>query len=167
MIMASFWVEDEDQPLIVRILKDKVGRYEKFNDALPGENGWLSTEYRTLWNGGVEKIISNTIFKCLDLAQPAVINHTGRESATILESCDLPNDVKIHERRGFFDLNEVEQGIKLILNGLVFPLIFLGIIVNKLTHRYIVVHVSEFGCDRDLAKPVFRQLATLELRITI
>ena len=92
---------------------------------------------------------------------------TGRESATILESCDLPNDVKIHERRGFFDLNEVEQGIKLILNGLVFPLIFLGIIVNKLTHRYIVVHVSEFGCDRDLAKPVFRQLATLELRITI
>ena len=73
MIMASFWVEDEDQPLIDRILKYKVGRYEKFNDALPGGNRWLSTEYRTLWNGGVEKIVSNTIFKCLDLAQPAVI----------------------------------------------------------------------------------------------
>ena len=69
-----------------------------------------------------------------------MINLTGRESATILESYDPPNDVKIHETRGFFDLNEVEQGIKLILNGLVFPLIFLGIIVNKLTHRYIAVH---------------------------
>ena len=107
----------------------------------PGEmDGFRLNNYRTLWNGGVEKIVSNTIFKCLDLAQPAVINHTGRESATILESYDLPNDVKIHETTGFFDLNEVEQGIKLILNGLVFPLIFLGIIVNKLTHRYIVVH---------------------------
>ena len=26
--MASFWVEDEDQPLIDRILKYKVGRYK-------------------------------------------------------------------------------------------------------------------------------------------
>ena len=55
----------------------------------------------------------NTIFKSLALAQPAVINHTGRESATLRP-----------ETGGFsrfFYLHEAELGVKLTLNGLVFP----------------------------------------------
>ena len=56
----------------------------------------------------------NTIFKCLALAQPAVINHTGRESATLRR-----------ETRGFFTLTKKSYvGIKLTLNGLVFPRCF-------------------------------------------
>ena len=53
-------IEDEGQ-LIDKILNEKykVGKYEKSNDVLPAGNGWLLTEYRTLWNGGVENIISD------------------------------------------------------------------------------------------------------------
>ena len=121
--MASFWVDDDDQPLINRILKYKVGNYEKFNDALPGEMVGFRPNIVLFGMAGCgQSSLINTIFKCLDLAQPAVINNTGREVTTILESFDLPNDVTIHETRGFYDLNEVEQGIKLTLhNGVVFP----------------------------------------------
>ena len=108
--MASFWVEDEDQPLFDRILKYKVGNYEKFNDALPGEmDGFRLNIVLFSMAGCGQSSLINTIFKCLDLAQPAVINNTGREITASLESHDLPNDVTIHGTKGFFDLNEVEQ----------------------------------------------------------
>ena len=53
----------------------------------PGGNGWLSTEYMNIvlfrMAGSRKSTLINTIFKCLALAQPAVINHTrGRESPT-------------------------------------------------------------------------------------
>ena len=84
----------------------------------------------------------NTIFKCLALAQPAVINHTGRESATLRP-----------EARGFFYLNEVElRRYKIDFKRSSFSLMLLGIIiVNKLAHRSIVYGpvISEFGCDRE------------------
>ena len=85
--MASFWIEDEDQPLINRIMKYKVGNYEKFNDALPGEMDGFRLNIVLFGMGGCgQSSLVNTIFKCLDLSQPAVINNTGREMTAILES---------------------------------------------------------------------------------
>ena len=61
--------------------------------------------------GSRKSSLINTIFKSLAVAQPAVINDTGRESATLRL-----------EARGFFTFTKWSYvGIKLTLNGLVYP----------------------------------------------
>ena len=75
--------------------------------------------------GSRKSSLINTIFKSLALAQPAVINHTGRESPT-----SRP------ETGGFFTFTKCRARCKIHFKRSSISLIFLGIIiVNTLTHR--------------------------------
>ena len=75
--------------------------------------------------GSRKSSLINTIFKSLALAQPAVINHTGRESPT-----SRP------ETGGLFTFTKCRARCKIHFKRSSISLLFLWIIiVNTLTHR--------------------------------
>ena len=100
--------------LIDRMLKYKVGAYEKFDDALPGEMDGLRLNIVLFGMTGAGKsALINSIFSSLDLEEVAVIQTAGKEGTRILETCDLPSDVSFFDTAGFFELGKIEEGILL------------------------------------------------------
>ena len=97
--------------LIDKIRNYKVGAYERFDDALPGEMEGvrLNIVFFGMTGSGKSALINN-IFKSLGLSQPAVTQTTGKEGTIILECCDLGDGVTFYDTRGFFHLDEMEKG---------------------------------------------------------
>ena len=105
--------EDLDQ-LIDRILEYKVGAYERFHDALPGEMDGLRLNIVLFgMTGSGKSALINSIFRSLYLEEPAVTQTAGKEGTRILENCDLPSDVSFYDTAGFFELEKIEEGILL------------------------------------------------------
>ena len=111
--MAQELKPELDQ-LIDRTLEYKIGDYEKFDDALPGEmDGFRLNIVLFGMTGSGKSALINSIFRSLYLEEPATIQTAGKEGTRILENCDLPSDVTFYDTAGFFDLGKVEQGILL------------------------------------------------------
>ena len=104
----------EIEQLVERLIEYRVGAYERFDDARDGEmDGFRLNIVLFGMAGSGKSALINTIFECLETGtRPAVTQTTGREGTKILEACDLPNCVTIHDTRGFFDLGRIEEGTK-------------------------------------------------------
>ena len=100
--------------LIDRILKYKVGAYERFDDALDGEmDGFRLNIVLFGMTGAGKSALINNIFRSLYLQEVAMIQTAGKEGTRILETCDLPSDVSFFDTAGFFELGKIEEGILL------------------------------------------------------
>lgn len=107
-------IEDEEiTQLCGRILEYKIGDYEEFHDALASEmEGCRLNAALFGMTGSGKSALINTIFSSLGIElEPAVIQSTGKEGTTILDSYVVPGtQFTLYDTRGFFELDKAEEG---------------------------------------------------------
>ena len=102
---------EEQDDLVERLKEYSIGDYQRFDDALDGEMERFQLNIVLFgMTGSGKSALINTIFKCLNLAQPAVIQTTGKEGTKILETCVMSREVAFFDTCGFSKLDKMEEG---------------------------------------------------------
>lgn len=101
--------------LIDEIKRFKIGTYENFSDALPGEIESLRLNVALMGiTGSGKSALINTIFECLGFNSSAVTQDTSKEGTRKLDNFPLPGShVTFYDTAGFFQLGKIEEGIYL------------------------------------------------------
>ncbi|XP_068686254.1 uncharacterized protein [Montipora foliosa] len=100
------------EQLIKSIKSFKIGTFEKFGDALPGEIEGLRLNVALFgMTGSGKSALINTIFECLGFEAPAMTQATSCEGTRVLDCFPVPGShVTFYDTAGFFHLGKIEEG---------------------------------------------------------